>query len=361
VPLDWGLGHATRCIPIIMYLLHIGCEVIAGAEGAQKALLAKEFPELKIIDINGYRLKYGHSGWQTRWKIVSQSAQILTKIKYENKWLDQFLDEQQVDLIISDNRYGLYSKKVHSIFITHQLAIRTGLGPLADRLIQRLNYRLIEKFSACWVPDEEGENNLAGELSHPQKPPKIPITYIGLLSRFSKWARVDNTLGHSLDLKSKFKLLIILSGPEPQRSIFEMILINELKHYQGPVTFLRGLPGESDQFIPFNRVSFYNHLSAEFLYGKISEADIIISRSGYSTVMDMVMLGKKCVFVATPGQTEQEYLSSDLMKKNMCVAVDQDKFSLNSAIEQAQKVKTPAILYNVNQYQSAIDALSQLH
>ena len=140
-----------------------------------------------------------------------------------------------------------------------------------------------------------------------------------------------------------------------------MILIKELKHYQGQVTFLRGLPGESDHFTTFNNVSFYNHLSTELLFEKVSEADIVISRSGYSTVMDMIMMGKKCVFVATPGQSEQQYLSTYLMKKQMCVTVDQEKFSLTSAIEQAKKIKTVAVPYNINQYQSAIDALTQLH
>ena len=359
VPLDWGLGHATRCIPIISHLLHIGCKVIVGAEGAQKALILNEFPHINIVTINGYRLNYGKSGWHTRWKIMLQSSKILMRIKEEKKWLDQFLEQQPVDLIISDNRYGLYSKKVKSIFISHQLAIQTGMGSMADRLLQRLNYHFIEKFSACWIPDEAGENNLAGLLSHPKKFPALPLQYIGSLSRFKKGINDANCSDQTLNVHTSMKLLIILSGPEPQRSIFEKILLKELKHYHEPAIFVRGLPDEIDQKTDFNQVSFYNHLSAKSLHEKVNEADIIISRSGYSTVMDMIPLGKKCVFVATPGQSEQEYLAKYLQGKNLCVAVDQDKFSLRNAIEQVKLMNAPLIPDTFDSYQSALEELIQ--
>ena len=355
VPLDWGLGHVTRCIPIISYLLEVGCEVIAGAEVAQKALLLQEFPDLNIIDLSGYRMKYGYSSWHTRWRIMTQSAKILTKINKEKRWLDQLLENQHIDVIISDNRFGLHSSHVKSIFISHQLAIQTGLGSIADQLIQRFNYHFINKFSACWIPDEEGENNLAGALSHPKNLPAIPVKYIGLLSRFNSILPRTNFAAQRPNLNDKVKLLIILSGPEPQRSIFEKILLKELQQYHEPVDFVRGLPGEVDQIDAFNQVSVYNHLPAEILFQKIKCSHIIISRSGYSTVMDLLTQGKKCLFVATPGQSEQEYLAKYLMKKKLCIAIDQDKFSLKVAIEQAKSLNEPAKPYRINQFQSAID------
>ena len=358
VPLDWGLGHASRCIPIISFLVGIGCEVIVGAEGLQKAMLSKEFPKLRFIDLRGYRLKYGNNSWHTRLKIFFQVGKILTEIKREKKWLDQFLETENMDLIISDNRYGLYSKKVRSVFMTHQLSIRSGLGSFADRLIQKWNYHFIERFSACWIPDQIGENNLAGELSHPKIYPGTTAKYIGWLSRFSKFLpNADHPASNSNRNSNDVSLLIVLSGPEPQRSLLEQLMFAELKNYHSPVVLVRGLPGESNSLPLFNQVKIYNHLSAREMYEKAANADIVFSRSGYTTIMDMLMMGKKCVFIATPGQAEQEYLSAYLADKRMCISVKQKHFTLLSSIEQAKRMPALPRLNHYSEFELVIWAL----
>ena len=327
-PLDWGLGHATRCIPIIKELLRQGCEVWLAGDGPQQKLLQQEFPELFFLSLNGYKVKYARSSIGMVLSIIRQTNNILKAIKNENAWLKEQVKEYEFDAVISDNRYGLYHLSIPCIFITHQLNIKSPLGKWTEKILQKRNYRFINRFTECWVPDEEGENNLAGELSHPEKKPGIPIKYIGALSRFSP----------KKNGVKKDHLLIILSGPEPQRSILENKIIVEVSQYNGTATVVRGLPAAS-LFIPStNMIRFYNHLSAEDLGKEMEQAEYVISRCGYSTVMDLVLLQKKSILIPTPGQTEQEYLADYLSQKQIVCSIPQKGFSLTSALQKAGQI-----------------------
>ncbi len=324
-PLDWGLGHATRCIPIIRQLLKDDYEVIIAAEKAQLQLLALEFPSLRFISLRGYRLNYGGKSVITTLKIILQIPKILIQINRENRWLNIFLKKEHIDAIISDNRYGLYSKKIISVFITHQLCIKTPFGKMVEKKLQQLNYRYINNFNSCWVPDFEGTGGLAGELSHPKIFPATGISYLGLLSRFEKRSRV-----------AIYKLLMLLSGPEPQRTVLENIFLRELKSFTGKAILVRGLPEEKKSIIISPDTDVYNHLSASELNNKMCESDMVICRSGYSTVMDLARTGNKTVMIPTPGQTEQEYLASYLVEKKWALKIDQKDFSLPEAIRAAE-------------------------
>lgn len=339
-PLDWGLGHATRCIPVISYLIAIGCEVIIAAEGRQEAILKMEFGNLRFVKLRGYRLRFGKNSLSTILKIISQIPGIGIRIRYENQWLDEFLRHVRVDAVVSDNRYGLFSNKIPSVIITHQLTIKTPFGGWIDNFTRYLNYRLINKFSECWVPDYPGRENLAGELSHPEKMPAIPVHYLGLLSRISKTPSQNTN-----------HLLILLSGPEPQRSILEKILLQQLEAYAYTAILVRGLPDETKLPATNNKnLQVHNHLSSSLLNQVMNDSRFIISRSGYSTVMDMMRLEKRCIYIPTPGQSEQEYLASYLAQKKMCVSYPQNDFCLQKALQEAgrllpKEVKTEEILY----------------
>jgi len=322
-PLDWGLGHATRCVPVIRELINNNCEVWLAGEGAQEKLLREEFPSLPFLPLKGYRIKYARAGLTG--KLLLQIPSILRSIKEENKWLKEQIIRHGFDAVISDNRYGLHHEKIFSILITHQLCIKSSLGKWSERFLQKWNYKLIERFNECWIPDEEGENNLAGELSHPEKIPAIPIKYVGPLSRFKK-NNVEEIKGH---------LLIILSGPEPQRTILENKIIDQVVNYNGSATIVRGLPTEKNIIPSTNTIHFHNHLASDELNIESMKAEFVISRSGYSTVMDMAALQKKCIFIPTPGQTEQEYLCDHLMKKEFAFCVQQNDLSLLKNIEEA--------------------------
>lgn len=327
VPLDWGLGHATRCVPVIRDLLNSDCEVWLAGEGAQEKLLREEFPSLPFLPLKGYRVQYAKTAFAG--KILLQIPSILTSIKEEKQWLKEQVTKYGFEAVISDNRYGLYHENIFSVFITHQLCIKSSLGKWSEKILQKWNYKFINRFNECWIPDEEGENNLAGELSHPVKLPKVQLKYIGLLSRFSSFSPLGGR-------RIKDHLLIILSGPEPQRTILENKVVDEIAKYPRSATIVRGLPGERNIIPSTNSINFYNHLSSEELNAEAMKAEFIISRSGYSTIMDIAALQKKSILIPTPGQTEQEYLADHLMKKQFAFCVDQNSFSLLKNVENAR-------------------------
>jgi len=352
-PLDWGLGHVTRCIPIIKELLNQKCIVVAAVSGVQKTILLREIPDLDYVELPGYRIKYGKNRAMTVFQLICSIPKILIRVNREKAWLRAWVDRERPDLIISDNRYGLYSPGVVSIFMTHQLMIRTPLGPVADRILQRMNYAFIRRFSLCWVPDAEGPDGLAGELSHPVRLPDIPVRYIGWLSRFGGEAGVDR--GAGFDPKTGFDLLVLLSGPEPQRTLLEKKILEQVIDYPGQVVLVRGLPdgagSQGDPGLPDGRdlpapprVTIHNHLPAAELEAVIRGAERIICRSGYSTVMDLMRLGKRAILIPTPGQTEQEYLGNYLAQKGWSISIEQDGFFLPDAMaaaEEQQKEKLP--------------------
>jgi UDP-N-acetylglucosamine transferase subunit ALG13 len=282
----------------------------------------QEFPFVTYFDLPGYDLRYGKKRWLTLVKILLTLPKILIRIKHENRWLQAFLRHHRVNAIISDNRFGLYTSKVPAIFITHQLHIKTGLGSVANNIAQRLNYRSIKKFSQCWVPDYKGSRSVAGQLSNPDKLPGIPVHYTGILSRFTPCE-------HSIGQK---KILIILSGPEPQRTIFENMLLRDPGHYREKIIMVRGLPGNDGGFLSPNGITMFNYANSAQLNKLICDADIIISRSGYTTVMDVLKLRKKSILVPTPGQPEQEYLGTYLHEKKLAWSVPQKDFSLPNAL-----------------------------
>jgi UDP:flavonoid glycosyltransferase YjiC (YdhE family) len=334
-PLDWGLGHATRCIPIINELIQQGTRVIVAANPMQKTLLKSEFPQIEFIETQVYNIRY-KGGVLWKWGLLFRLPFMLRQIKKENRWLEEILRHYQIDAIISDNRYGLFHKTCTSIFITHQLQIQSGMGApswsgrWADRKLLKWNYAFIEKFSACWIPDVEGEWSIGGLLSHPSKLPSIPVKYIGTLSRF--YISGEN--------RGKNSLLILLSGPEPQRTEFENILFSQLPNLTLNAVVVRGLPG-SDLSVPFIRdgIRIWNHLPSNALNELLNNSEYIVARSGYSTIMDLLTVKKNAILVPTPGQTEQEYLGHYVHEKKWMFSVAQKNFNLEAAMNDFKKAE----------------------
>jgi uncharacterized protein (TIGR00661 family) len=327
-PLDWGLGHATRCIPIINALLQQGFEVLLAGENAVAALLQKEFPTITILPLTGYNVQYAKNKNGFFWKILAQLPSINSAIKNENAWLQNIIDSHKIDIVMSDNRFGLHSKKAKTVFITHQLQIQTG-NFLSNKIAQYLNYKFIKKFDACWVPDLDGENNLAAALSHPAVLPKIPVRYVGILSRVQK----------SVEAK-KIDVAVILSGPEPQRTIFENIIVQQIENTTLNIVLARGLPSATENIASKNKnVQIVNYLPSIEISTLIQSAKVVVARSGYSTVMDIAVLQQSAIFVPTPRQTEQVYLAKYLSDKKYCIAANQDGFDLQAEIKKIDGLK----------------------
>lgn len=330
-PLDWGLGHATRCIPIIKELVNQRCEIVIAASGGQKVLLQAEFPDVTFVELPGYDIKFGRDRRGTILRLIGSIPKILIRIKREKAWLKAFLRHESLDLVISDNRYGLALPGIICVFVTHQLLIKTPFGQQADRLLQRMNYRFIRRFSWCWVPDVRNGGGLAGELSHPVKMPPIPTRYIGWLSRFGEEPAersAENNGDH---------VLALLSGPEPQRTLLEMQILSQAPACPCRMILVRGLPegGNPLRGVPEGMV-VHDHLPAAELERVIRRAAIVIARPGYSTLMDLARLGKRAVLVPTPGQTEQEYLGKRLADMGWAVCVGQRDLSLAGAMDTAR-------------------------
>lgn len=350
-PLDWGLGHATRNIPLIMSLLDEGCLVIIAADGAIKTLLEHEFQNVTFLALRGYKIKYSKRKSWFLLKIAFQLPAILLSIFREHQWLKKTIKKYSINAVISDNRFGMYCSAIPSVYITHQLLIKTG-NNFSEKLASKFHGWFIKKYTYCWVPDFEGTQNIAGQLSHPANIPDN-VKYIGCLSRFERHKGVS----------VKYDLLILLSGPEPQRSIFEKLLLSQLQQFGGKVLLVRGLPGINDASLTptviSDNIQIKNHLTLKELNLAIEQSEKVICRSGYTTVMDLIKLQKKAILVPTPGQTEQEYLGMNLMKQKLFYCVQQDEFLLNEVIRKATEFSFLSGDYDMQQYRKIIHQFVQ--
>lgn len=327
-PLDWGLGHATRCIPLIKALLLNNCKVIIACNKQQKKLLEQEFTNVAFLFLEGYNITYASNPKLLPLSILKQLPQINKAINRENLWLNKIIDKHDIKLVISDNRYGLYSNKVPCVFVTHQLTIKAPFS-FVEKYLQLINYQFINRFTACWVPDFASDNNVAGILSHPKKMPNIPVSYIGLLSRFKTTKTIDK----------KYDFCVVLSGPEPQRTVLEQLILKDIHLINSTILLVRGKPLSEENLPTFLNVEIVNHLVGSDLQQAFQQSNYIISRSGYSTVLELLSLQKKSILIPTPGQTEQEYLGKKLMTQGWCYTISQKEFSLQKAISEAEKFK----------------------
>ncbi|OQX80049.1 MAG: hypothetical protein B6D61_02530, partial [Bacteroidetes bacterium 4484_249] len=303
-PLDWGIGHATRCVPVINELLIQNANVIIGADNRPLAFLKQEFPNLQFIKFSGYKFSYPEKGSMAL-KMALSAPNFLFEIKKENKVLDKLIDKYNIDAVISDNRFGLYTKRIPCVFMTHQIMIKSSSGlKFLEPLLYRINKSFISKYSECWIPDFADELNLSGDLAHKKPLPRNSF-YIGPLSRFKN--SISENLRNKKTKGFAYDFLVMLSGPEPQRTILEKRITKQLDKSELKGAIVSGKPETDEKHTLNENTEVYSHLETSKLKQLIIDSEIIISRPGYSTIMDLAVLGKKAIFIPTPGQTEQEY------------------------------------------------------
>ncbi len=313
-PINWGLGHATRDVPVIRELLKRGCTVTLASDGAALAFLKNEFPQLRFLELPGYRAEYSINGAMIFLKLALQTPKFARTIREEHKAIAQLAATEHFDLIVSDNRFGCWAPGVHCVMITHQLKILAP--PLLSYLINRRNKNLIRHFSEIWVPDVE-ESRLAGDMTAPNG---FKVRYIGHLSRFEARPQVP----------VKYQVLALVSGPEPQRQMLEDLLRQQLTYGKYRALLVCGRPD-----INVRReglLTEVSHLSTPELADAVAASEVVISRSGYSTIMDLMVLGGKVIFIPTPGQPEQEFLAQELRKKKIAYSEDQEIFNMARAL-----------------------------
>ena len=318
-PLNWGLGHAVRCIPLINALMHEGFMPVIASDGDALILLKKEFPNLQTIELPSYNIVYAKNGKFFKLKLLMDLPKLLKTIKTEKKAIEAIVRNHNIAGIISDNRWGVRSKKVPCVFITHQLRVLSGN---TTWLSTKIHQDLIKNFDVCWVPDVDDEEfNLSGKLGHVKKL-DTPVRYIRPLSRFTKSI-----------VEKKYDLLVLISGPEPQRSLLETQLLETLKSYSGKVIFVKGVMEKEQTKQVLGDLTIYNFMTSSLLEKTINASSLVLSRSGYTTIMDLAKLNKKAFFIPTPGQFEQEYLAKRLSALQLAPSCKQSKFKIEKLNE----------------------------
>lgn len=311
-PLHWGLGHATRCIPLIRSLLANDFDVLLGSDGAALLLLKKEFPQLPWVELPSYNITYPKNAKSFKWKILLHLPLLIQAILKEKRIVAQLVAEGKVDGIISDNRLGVRNDHIPSVYITHQIRVLSGA---TTYLSSKIHQRVIRKFDACWVPDVcDPTRNCSGRLGHIEEPP-LPLQYLGILSRMEK-----KKIAKTIDI------LVLLSGPEPQRTLFETQLKTALKGSGKMVTMVCGKIEDQQRWINYADIKMVNFMLAEELEDTINKSEIVIARPGYTTLMDLAAMEKKAFFIPTPGQYEQEYLAKRLESLGLAPTCKQGKF-----------------------------------
>ncbi|MEC5165812.1 uncharacterized protein (TIGR00661 family) [Flavobacterium sp. PL11] len=317
-PLNWGLGHVTRCIPIISALLENNFNPIIASDGQALLLLKKEFPDLLALELPSYQIEYPKNGKNLKWKLFKNSLKTVRAVRQEKKIIAEWIPEYNINGIISDNRLGIYSYKVPSVYITHQLKVMSGN---TTWITSKIHQQFIKKYTECWIPDFESEPNLSGKLGHLAKT-SLKIKYIGSLSRLNK-----------KDIQIKYDLMIVLSGLEPQRGLFEAKLKKEVLKYEGKTVFIKGVIEENQIKKQEGNVTYYNFMTSKELEKTFNSSELILCRAGYTTIMDLAQLQKKAFFVPTPGQFEQEYLAKYLLQENLIPFATQDNFKIELLLE----------------------------
>jgi hypothetical protein len=343
--LDWGLGHATRSIPLLSHILQKGGQISIAASGPTAELLKNELPDAEVLDLPGYGITYPGQGRSFRTHILCQIPRIRRSIRQEGEWLRKEQGKGRWTLVISDNRYGFRLPGVPSVLLTHQLAPISGLGSFVDILFRRTLYHYINRFTECWVPDLEDEPSLAGRLSHPPHPPRVPVRYIGLLSRLNPTTS-----------KTGPDLLFLLSGPEPQRTILENIILAQWHTLAGRKVLVRGRPGASDLPLLPEGSQVFNHLASSELATLVASAGTIICRPGYSTLMDLLRLGKPALLIPTPGQTEQEYLAKHCVAMGGFHVERQEGLDLQAALSAWPATNSHGFPGTFEAFKKAVDA-----
>jgi len=348
--LNWGLGHAAESVPLIRTLSENN-QVILAATGRALTFLRNEFPQLPCIDLPDYSIQYADNRWLLVPKLIIQLPGMLRGLWKEHRQTEKIVSEAGIDLIISDNRYGVYSRNVPSFFITHQLRFRLPAQLRKFEIISEwFNRWYFRKYTGVLVLDEEGKENIAGELTHSGKICQHPkLTYIGL------WSTV-----HKENVLQDIDVLAVVSGPEPHREIFGQKVIEQLKSIPGKRVVILGLPEKAGN--DFTDVDFevHNFKNRKEVNNLLNRAKIVVCRSGYSSTMDLVALKKPALMVPTPGQTEQEYQAEYYKNKGYFYSVSQDEMDLSKDLKIAQKFcQIGEYGFKVNQYELFYNALGE--
>ena len=307
-PLNWGFGHAGRMIPVALELKRRGCEVIFAADVSLFEMAGRELPGIRLVEIPGLRIRYSRRLPQYIC-IFLQLPQIIASAFAEHRSLRRLVKEMNPSLIISDNRFGFYHRKVYSVYVTHQLRIPFPvLLRFMEPLAAWLHRMIIDRYDLCLVPDFPGDRNLSGRLSHGVRLPRN-IMYTGPLSRFDSYYEYEDAVG----VTGNPYVCLILSGPEPQRTMLLEKASEAMHSIKSVILSTDAVPHNFTEAHP--EITFITAPDRATMRRIIASSSLVITRAGYTSVMELFLMGRGAVIIPTPGQTEQEYLGMHLNGK----------------------------------------------
>jgi len=322
--LNWGLGHASRSLPLIKKYLSGGHEVLCASDGESLSMLRRELPDQMVLQLPGYAILYGSR--YMPYNMLKHGPGMLKTMKTEHELTKAIVERHDIDCIISDNRYGCYHHEIPSALITHQLQVFTG-QKLLDVYIRRQIRSWYKKFTEIWIPDQSPPNNITGDLSGLDTQP-IPKYYLGVISELSCVSKAG-----------QYDAVAVISGPEPQRTHFEQLVIKQLSALEGKYAVVCGKPAEDEKVREEKNLSIYQYMSRAELSDLLDQTEVVISRSGYTTLMDLAKTGHKAILCPTPGQYEQIYLADRLANLGQCIYRRQDNLNLSQALQEVHKIQ----------------------
>ena len=309
-------------IPLVWRFIGEGYRVILGGSGKSGVLLKDTFPDLTFIPLPSPEIRYAARGRWLIWTLISQMPAIIASYLRERRMLQDIIIAYKVDIVISDNRYGLYSKHARCILVTHQVSpVLPVVWHWAEYPLYLIIRKLIHQFDECWIPDyPDPLMNLSGKLSHRYKLPRN-ARYVGILSRFKSPQRFQG-----MAISDYYDVVFVLSGPEPQLGILFHICKAWADHAGKKTLIISGYHHKEYTSTTGNsHVRIVPHLDSVNFRQALVSAGVVICRSGYSAIMDLITLGKTAILIPTPGQTEQEYLADSLSKKGLFRYIKQHK------------------------------------
>ncbi|MDG2426233.1 MAG: glycosyltransferase [Flavobacteriales bacterium] len=329
VVLDWGLGHATRTLPLIEESAKT-MRVTVASSGPALSWLRKHSSTFKFgtnaincFEKPGTEVRYNaRGGLLGQFTIASQLPRFVRSARLEQQWIQAFCAQHGITHIVSDNCYGAWTPDLPCAIITHQLnpAVPHVLRPFSRRLI----HRMLRPFKEIWIPDQAANEShftrgglLTGPMAAPLPSDAPRSKFLGPISRFGA-----TKAGESCEAGDvKFPLVASVSGPAPHREKMETIVRSIFQRDGRPALILAGRPQyaqpsttaqptspEPAQRVDLNVTTLYDATSTE-LQAAFQQADVLICRSGYSTLMDLVALRTQAILVPTPGQPEQLQLA----------------------------------------------------
>ena len=277
------------------------------------------------VDLPDYPLRYPEHREEFFPKMVLGLPHMASALIEEHRRYLALHRKRRYGLVISDNRYGVFEAHTPSFLITHQLRI---LNPWRIRLLEELTQIytafIVKYFTGVLVPDFE-EEGMTGVMSHGLRfiPPE-KVFYTGPITSFSR-----------REIPEDVDLFITISGPEPQRTIFEREVLSQISDLEGLNYYVSlGTPdgeGRGERILPYLPTG-----EREVL---MNRSRVVLSRSGYSTVMDLFFLGKRAFLVPTPGQPEQEYIADLLDRRGWAHTQDQEGLRLREGYETALRTR----------------------